>query len=330
MRIFQRIHKKLNWSGRRYMAVIFSILVIGYIASAIYHTVKPLPQGLDFTGQLRHANVKFIADQTYLDAQGQQHVDQHIFKEVFQLIEDARTTIVLDMFLFNQEVGKSKVKQIPLMQQLTDALIKKRTQNPNIQIVMITDPINSVYGGIAPKHYEQLRQAGVEVIETDLRPMRAPNPLWSGFWYLCCQNLGNNSEAGWLSNPFGDGKITLRSYLALFNFKANHRKTVVVDTAQGWKSLVTSANPHDGSSHHSNVALVVDGAIAMDVLQTEQAVAQMSQGASPVVIMGQMDEDQSLPQVQVLTEKAIFDAVLAMINGAKKHDHLDMTMFYIS
>ena len=170
----------------------------------------------------------------------------------------------------------------------------------------------------------------MEVIETDLRPMRAPNPLWSGFWYLCCQNLGNNSEAGWLSNPFGDGKITLRSYLALFNFKANHRKTVVVDTAQGWKSLVTSANPHDGSSHHSNVALVVDGAIAMDVLQTEQAVAQMSQGASPVVIMGQMDEDQSLPQVQVLTEKAIFDAVLAMINGAKKHDHLDMAMFYLS
>jgi phosphatidylserine/phosphatidylglycerophosphate/cardiolipin synthase-like enzyme len=56
----------------------------------------------------------------------------------------------------------------------------------------------------------------------------------------------------------------------------------------------------------------------------------MSQGASPVVIMGQMDEDQSLPQVQVLTEKAIFDAVLAMINGAKKHDHLDMAMFYLS
>ncbi len=330
MRIFQRIHKKLNWSGRRYMAVIFSILVIGYIASAIYHTVKPLPKGLDFTGQLRHANVKFIADRTYLDAQGQQHVDQHIFKEVFQLIEDAQTTIVLDMFLFNQEVGKPTVKQIPLMQQLTDALIKKRTQNPNIQIVMITDPINSVYGGIAPKHYEQLRQAGVEVIETDLRPMRAPNPLWSGFWYLCCQNLGNNSEGGWLSNPFGDGKITLRSYLALFNFKANHRKTLVVDTAQGWKSLVTSANPHDGSSHHSNVALVVDGASAMDVLQTEQAVAQMSQGASPVVIMGQMDEDQSLPQVQVLTEKAIFDAVITMINGAKKHDHLDMAMFYLS
>ena len=312
------------------MAVILSIVVIGYIASAIYHTVKPLPQGLDFTGQLRHANVKFLADQTYMDAQGQQQVDQHIFREVFQLIDQAQTTIVLDMFLFNQEVGKSKVKQIPLTQQLTNALIAKRRQDPNIQVVVITDPINSVYGGIAPKHYRQLRQAGVEVIETDLKPLRASNPLWSGFWYICCQSLGNNPEKGWLSNPFGDEKITLRSYLELFNFKANHRKTLVVDTEQGWKSLVTSANPHDGSSHHSNVALVVDGPTAIDVLKTEQAVAQMSQGSSPFVIMGGFTEDKSLPQVQVLTEKAIYDAVLKMIHEAKAKEHLDMAMFYLS
>jgi hypothetical protein len=130
MRIFQRIHQKLNWSGRRYMAVILSIFAIGYIASAIYHTVKPLPKGLDFTGQLRHANVKFLADQTYINAKDQQQVDQHIFNEMFKLIDEAQTTIVLDMFLFNQEVGESKVKQFPLMQQLTDALIVKRTLNP--------------------------------------------------------------------------------------------------------------------------------------------------------------------------------------------------------
>ncbi|MEN5172765.1 phospholipase D family protein [Acinetobacter higginsii] len=330
MRIFQRIHRKLNWSGRRYMAVILCIFAIGYIASAIYHTVKPLPKGLDFTGQLRHANVKFLADQTYIDAQGQQQVDQHIFKEVFQLIDQAQTTIVLDMFLFNQEVGKSTVKQFPLMQELTDALIVKRRLHPNVEVVVITDPINSVYGGLTPKHYLQLRQAGVDVIETDLKPLRASNPLWSGFWYICCQNLGNNPEGGWLSSPFGNDKITLRSYLELFNFKANHRKTLVVDTVDGWKSLVTSANPHDGSSHHSNVALVVDGPTAIDVLQTEQAVANMSKGSSPFVIMGGLAEDKTLPQVQVLTEKAIYDAVLKMIQTAKSKEHLDMAMFYLS
>ncbi|ENW80283.1 hypothetical protein F908_02488 [Acinetobacter sp. NIPH 284] len=312
------------------MAVILSIFAIGYIASAIYHTVKPLPKGLDFTGQLRHANVKFLADQTYIDIQGQQQVDQHIFKEVFQLIDQAQTTIVLDMFLFNQEVGESKVKQFSLMQQLTDALILKRKLYPAIQIVVITDPINSVYGGITPQHYRQLRQAGVDVIETDLKPLRASNPLWSGFWYICCQNLGNNPEGGWLSNPFGKDKVTLRSYLELLNFKANHRKTLVVDTAQGWKSLVTSANPHDGSSHHSNVALVVDGPTAIDVLQTEQTVANMSQGSSPFVIMGGLVEDKRLPQVQLLTEKAIYDAVLKMIQSAKSEEHLDMAIFYLS
>ena len=97
---------------------------------------------------------KLLADQTYMDAQGQQQVDQHIFREVFQLIDQVQTTIVLDMFLFNQEVGKSKVKQIPLTQQLTNALIAKRRQDPNIQVVVITDPINPVWW-IAPKHYRQ-------------------------------------------------------------------------------------------------------------------------------------------------------------------------------
>ena len=72
------------------------------------------------------------------------------------------------MFLFNSEVGDSKLKQRPLMQELTDALVSKKRQNRQIQIVMITDPINSVYGGISPEHYRQLRQAGVDVIETNL------------------------------------------------------------------------------------------------------------------------------------------------------------------
>ncbi len=55
--------------------------------------------GSDYTGKLRHADVKFLADQTYIDAQGKQQQDHHIFNAVFKLIEDAQTTIVLDIFL---------------------------------------------------------------------------------------------------------------------------------------------------------------------------------------------------------------------------------------
>ena len=175
-----------------------------------------------------------------------------------------------------------------------------------------------------------MRLGGIEVIETNLLPLRASNPAWSGFWYLCCQDAGNNPEKGWLSNPFGEGQVTLRSYLNLFNFKANHRKTIVVDTDQGWKTIVTSANPHDGSSRHSNVALMVDGPIAADMLKSEQAVAMMSGGNTPMVILGKYEENRADPQVQVLTEQAIFDAVVTMLQSAKAKDQIDLAMFYLS
>ena len=330
MRIFQRIHQKLNWSRRHYVSVLIGLLTLGYLSSAVYHTYKPLPEGLDFTGKLRHAEVKFIADQTYMDAQGKQQQQHHIFDEMLKMIDEAQTTIVLDMFLFNQEVGESTLLQRQLTQQLTETLILKHGVQPNIEIKVITDPINSVYGGVMPQHYQKLRAAGINVIETDLTPLRASNPLWSGFWYICCQGLGNNVEKGWLPNPFGNEKITLRSYFNLFNFKANHRKTLVVDTAQGWKALVTSANPHDGSSRHSNVALIVTGNTAIDVLKTEQAVGRMSKGDIPMVIVGEFEAEKSLPQVQLLTEKAIYQATLTLIKTAKPQQQIDLAMFYLS
>lgn len=330
MRIFRKIHSKLNWSGRHYFGVIVAFIAVGYIASAAYQTVKPLPSGLDYRGPIRHANVQFLSDQTYVDSAGQQQQKQQIFDQINQLIADAQSTIVIDMFLFNQQVGESDKKYRPLSQELTEALIFKRSENPNIEIKLITDPINSVYGGIVPEQYLQLRRAGVEVIETDLVPLRASNPTWSGFWYLCCQGVGNNAERGWLPNPFGTEKITIRSYLNLFNFKANHRKTIVVDTLEGWKTIVTSANPHDGSAAHSNVAVMVDGPTAVDILNTEQAVAKMSGADTPMVIVGQADLDKALPQVQVLTEAAIYEAVQKLIETAKPEDHIDLAMFYLS
>ena len=93
---------------------------------------------------------------------------------------------------------------------------------------------------------------------------------------------------------------------------------------------MTSANPHDGSSRHSNVALMVTGAIATDVLKTEQTVAMLSGGDTPFVVMGKMDGNKTEQQVQVLTEKAIYDAILKMLATAKSGDQIDLAMFYLS
>jgi len=250
---------------------------------------------------------------------------------MLKMIEEAKSLIVLDMFLFNQQTGASTQQHQALSQQLSDALISKRLLQPEVEIKFITDPINSVYGGIRSEQYRALRQHGVDVIETNLTPLRASNPSWSGFWYICCQGIGNNPETGWLPNPFGTEKITLRSYFDLFNFKANHRKTMVVDTDQGWKALVTSMNPHDGSSRHSNIGLLVWGSTAVDILKTELSVGMMSQANMPAIVAGDFQADISQPQVQVLTEKAIYDATLDLIDSAKKAGtEIDIAMFYLS
>lgn len=330
MRVFQRIQKKLNWSARRYLAMIAAILLLTYVISAIYQVYKPLPKGLDYQGKIRASHVTFLGDQSFLDAQNQQNSEQKIFKQMLEMIEQAQTTIVLDMFLFNQETGASILKHQNLSHQLTQALLSKKALTPNIQIRIIVDPINTVYGGLGSENFHMLQRAGIEVISTDLRPLRASNPIWSGLWYMCCQQLGNNPDGGWIKSPFGDEKVTLRSYLELFNFKANHRKTLVVDTPQGWKALIGSANVHDGSSQHSNVAFVVEGKIAADVLETEHTVASFSQGDVPLVVLPDTPRDNSSVNVQLLTESAIYDQVLRSITALKKGDQLDLLMFYLS
>lgn len=51
------------------------------------------------------------------------------------MIDEAKTTIVVDMFLFNSEVGDSKLKQRPLMQELTDALVSKKDKTLKFRLL---------------------------------------------------------------------------------------------------------------------------------------------------------------------------------------------------
>ena len=55
-------------------------------------------------------------------------------------------------------------------------------------------------------------------------------------------------------NPFGCEPVTVRSWLAILNLKANHRKVAIADDGTELRALITSANPHDGSSAHTNRA----------------------------------------------------------------------------
>ena len=152
-----------------------------------------------------------------------------------------------------------------------------------------------------------------------------PQPPW------CYCYLGNSTRGGWLPNPVGEGKVTLRTYLHLLNFRANHRKTLIVGRNGEWTGLVTSMNPHDASSRHDNSAVQFSGAAALDLLQTERAVALLS-GYAPAADWPAAPavSGSEPPQLQVLTEGAIEQGLLQLIDSAQTGDALDLEMFYLS
>lgn len=322
-------------SGRRRtwrcLGMVGAALLLAVIAFWVYHQYKPLPQGLDAVTPLRPAvKLRFLSDETWQTDGGDRGMQHAIFDEALRLIGQAERLVVMDMFLFNDFAGAESDDHRPISSELTRALIERRQAVPGLQAVVITDPFNTVYGSLLPGHLAALEDAGVRVVMTRLPRLRDPNPLWSAVWRLCCQWLGNDRGSGWLPNPFGEKPVTLRSYLRLLNFKANHRKTLVVDEGETWTGLVTSANPHDASSAHSNVALRFSGAAALDLLETEGAVARMSGAALPTTPEPGEPDAVDRPAIQVLTEAAIRRAALSLLRESRPGERVDMAMFYLS
>jgi len=314
-----------------------SVLLVAWAATAVWHSIKPLPEGLSIATPLRAApGTRFIADYTFVDSAGIRQVEQRIFDRLLEHINRARYLVVLDMFLFNDFAGAAEGADMrPLSDELAEALIDRMREIPGLRVIVITDPINTVYGALQSERFERMRSAGIEIVKTDLHRLRDSNPAWSGLWRLCCRWFGNTAESGWLPNPLGERPVTLRGLLALLNFKANHRKTFVADSPTGWVGLVTSGNPHDASSAHSNIAIEFHGPAVLDLLETERAVARFSVPGLDWPDASLVDAprpETSIPglALQVLTEAEIRDAVLATLDRAGEGDAVELAMFYLS
>ena len=319
---------------------VYIILIIILLVS-LYGVFKPLPQGLSWEGELfDEANVKFIYDLTY-EQEGQIVHQQNIFRKALQIIDEAEDFIILDMFLFNDNYDR-KYDFPQLTSTLTHALVQKKRENPDVQIALLTDEINTFYGCYFPQHLEELKEKGIEVIITDLNALRDSNPLYSGWWNTFIRWSGTKGK-GWLPNAFSPQapKVTARAYLKMFNFKANHRKVLVTEK----KALLTSANFHDASAFHSNIAFVVEGEIIGDILASEKAVAAFSGKELSIVYTDEQAKNDekmkklispalrdSSPQVEVclLTEGKIKKHLLEAIKKTEQGDSIWAGMFYLS
>ena len=319
---------------KRWLAYAF---LTAWIGVGAWHTTKPLPEGLSVSSPLAFADsasMTFLADRSFNDIRGRAQREQQIFDAVFDIVDRAESFVVADFFLFNSDTGAATSVQRRLSSELTQHLKARKLVKSGLTVLVITDPINDVYGGRHSPVLDDLRDAGIDVVITDLSKLRDSNPAYSALWRMFIQWFGNAPDRGRLPNPFGGpSNITLRSWLALLNFKANHRKVVVADRADGGMvALVTSANPHDASSAHSNVGMQVEGDIAHDILASELAVARFSgwQGTIREPARQAVQEPANPVQASYVTEEAIRDHLLHAFAATRRGDAIRIAVFYLA
>ena len=318
--------------------IIGLFVLLTWLGTMYWQTHKPLPMGVRVDSSavfLPESEVQFLTDLSFTTAQGQALHQQQIFDAVLQQIDTAQRFLVLDYFLLNDDMGSASQPLRKLSGEVAAHLLARKLAKPDIQILLITDPINDVYGGAPSELLQRLQAAGIDVVRTDLTQLRDSNAGYSAVWRGVVQWFGNRDAGGWLPNPFAseDHKITLRSYLSLLNFKANHRKVIVSDRADGeWQAIVASANPHDASSAHSNVALQFTGELTHVVLNSEINIAKMSgwpNDLTQISYTPKADTDAPI-ELSYVTESAIRGRIVREVNTAVAGDQIQLAMFYLS
>ncbi len=302
------------------------------LAALLAYTSKPLPRGMAYAGNTTADQVQLLVDETWVDHNGVRHVNQEIFDSVFEIIDQADQFILLDFFLVNDFLYEPGPGMRPLSRELTERIIAKRKARPDVPVIFITDPINTIYGSVESPLFASLETAGVQVVWTELDQMRDSNPIYSKPWRLLVRPWGVGPGTA-LPNPLGEGRVSLRSLLKLLNFKANHRKLVVTEKSL----LVSTANPHSASSAHWNVALRIDGAGQGLALDSEQSILRLSGAKVALPDIGDPASSASgtgvLPapyKLELLTEIRIEEKAIELLDRAEPDARIDLGMFYLS
>ena len=298
------------------------ILLLLWLIPTAYSFATKNPEGTNVSGEFSPAETEFIYDLSYV--KDEENVrEQKIFDREMEVIRGAEEFLMVDFFLFNATYDNDVdcPKQVAAM---TDLLIEKKRENPDMSILFVTDPINNFYGAYEEANIKRLKEAGIEVVVTDLNRMRDSNPMFSGIYRAYIQWFGTAGN-GRIRNFFAkEGeKVTVRSLLKLLNFKGNHRKVVISEK----EAMVASANPHDPSAYHSNVAVLFRGKGIEDLIRSESI---FYKELPPVVKDYKAEEVASPDRLKVITEGAIYDAISENINKSKKGDSINIGIFYLS
>lgn len=302
--------------------IMILIVLLLIIAPILYSLTTKNPAGTNVSSNYKDADCQFLYDLTYLKDGNRIH-EHKIFNRELETIKKAKKFLMIDFFLYNDEYNKTM--DFPgQVSQMTELLITKKKENPEMPILFVTDPINNFYGAYEENNLKRLRKNGIDLVVTDLNKMRDSNALLSGGYRAYLKWFGT-SGGGWIKNFFDKDaeKVNIRSILKLANFKGNHRKVIISEN----EAIVASANPHDPSAYHSNVAMVFRGKAMEDLIKSESIFFEKL----PDAIENFHAQEVTSPyKLKVITEGKIFDEIYKNIQECESGDEIKLGMFYLS
>jgi hypothetical protein len=346
------------------MKVILLLLIGAFLGVALLPYLlfrqKEMPPGTDLASPAYpFASAELLIDRTGWVPEKEAYRKEHeIFDAILDEIRSAETFLIADFFLWNPWRGAIEAggDLRPLADELAAALIEKRLTNRDMPMLVITDPINRIYGDQAPGFYARLADAGIPVVFTALDQLPDSNRLYAPqawFWsrFLPSEKPDDSRPVPNPFDPEGDG-MSLAQLGRLLYFKANHRKLLITGSSGGeTRLLVPSLNPADGSANHSNIGLLVEGPVARFAAESELDVAQWS-AADPENIQGGLALEaaeaigamenylRALPEprlagagepsVAYRSEGAIRDELILQLQKAVAGTRIDIGIFYFS
>ena len=149
---------------------------------------------MSFEGQVHQVkDVDFITDLTYPSSDGKMEHEQQIIKRMEKIVNEAQQFLVIDLFLFNNYQHTDQ-KFPEASERFTNLLVNKKKNNPAMDIVFITDEVNTNYNSHPNALLERMKQHGIRVVITDVDSLRDSTPIYSAVWRTYFQWFGQSGN----------------------------------------------------------------------------------------------------------------------------------------
>ncbi|MBR9705421.1 hypothetical protein GOV14_00125 [Candidatus Pacearchaeota archaeon] len=294
--------KKVKFRKKHKQILIYTgiaILIIFFLYILIMPRIKKGDASYGQVHNISQDSIEFLYDLTY-EKDGKVVHDTQIYDKFLEIINNSRKFILFDMFLFGSD-DRPAFRNIS--DEVTNALLQKKKENPDIIIYFITDEMSVIYSIYNGSHFDLLSKNGINVIYTSK------------------------------NKPYLERKTyPVQNSLKYMKSNLNHRKLIVADNDSKIVSLVTSANTHDPSSDYSNVAFYVTDKIWKDIYETEKQTAEINDPELDYffeTFNEPLSEDVKDVSIQTLNDAAMIDSLIIEIDKTTLGDSIDIANFYL-